>query len=148
MATRRTDRLHERRLTLYDRAMLRHGRRIIVSAFVALSACGGSAPSSTTTAAPTETEGDEAPAPQRLTCFSGTRENGVCETFYAHLEPLGRVAAHCRESGGVPSDGACPTDGRVGACAHDAHEDVYYGGATTPDQLEAACTAEGGVFTP
>jgi hypothetical protein len=108
---------------------------------VVLVACGG-APPPTSTAPEVEAE----TATERA-CFSGTTENGVCEIFSAALEPLGPLAAHCREARGQWLV-ECPIEGRVGTCEGEGRRAVYYGASIGAIEARRACEAEGHAFTP
>jgi hypothetical protein len=104
-------------------------------------ACGAAPPPpvTATTARPDE--------PTERACFSGTTDNGVCEIFSAALEPLGALAAHCRQAHGQWLV-ECPTEGRVGTCAGEGRRAVYYGPSIGPTEARRACEGEGHVFTP
>jgi len=105
---------------------------------LALVACGTAAPAPSATMPASATE---------RACFSGTTDNGVCEIFSAALEPLGALAAHCREAHGQWLV-ECPIEGRVGTCSGDGRRAVYYGASIGPVEARRACEAEGHAFAP
>ena len=119
-------------------------RALGLAALVALGCDGPRETPAEPLPAETTTGGELAP-PAHMACFSGSADNGVCELVYASVEPLARVEASCRRTGGRwIAD--CPSEGRIGSCTHDGHEGVYYGPPTSEAHLREACAAEGGTF--